>query len=292
MTQPRAPQAPRLFAILARASPLAVVFRRGPSKHVQLIGWNRSDDSFKPGQWFRGRIYERRSDLSPSGKLLVCFAATHRKGDQNATIISHPPFLTAFAEWRISGAWGGGGLFEDETTLCLNHLRDFVWQNRGYTKNVSAESGLAIKLLGEHSGGGEDAPIYQNRRQRDGWRLIERGVVHDDRARGWRVYPRQVWEKPGLDGWRLREECFGIMRSAKPTYQLRICLLDRSGDLLADLGEADWADWDGDGVVYAKAGRIYRLAAGMSCLAEARLLHDFRVTHPSLVETPAEALRW
>ena len=35
----------RLHAILARRGPNAVVFRRGPSDKVAVIGWNRSNDT-------------------------------------------------------------------------------------------------------------------------------------------------------------------------------------------------------------------------------------------------------
>jgi hypothetical protein len=65
----------RIYAILARQSPTALVFRRGPSKNVLLIRWNLSNDKFDFGQWFKGRIYERRCDLSPNGELLLYFAA-------------------------------------------------------------------------------------------------------------------------------------------------------------------------------------------------------------------------
>jgi len=39
-----------------------------------MIRWNTADDTFESGQWFRGRIYDRRSDLSPDGSLLLYFA--------------------------------------------------------------------------------------------------------------------------------------------------------------------------------------------------------------------------
>ena len=65
----------RLHAILARRGSYAVVFRRGPSDKVALIGWDRHNDTFTLGQWLRGRIYPLRCDLSPSGKHLIYFAA-------------------------------------------------------------------------------------------------------------------------------------------------------------------------------------------------------------------------
>jgi hypothetical protein len=70
----KGPVGARLHMILARKAHTAVIFRRGPSKWVQLIKWNTDTDDFDLGQWFHGRIYERRCDLSPDGSLLVYFA--------------------------------------------------------------------------------------------------------------------------------------------------------------------------------------------------------------------------
>src|SRR5689334_24179596 len=44
----------RLFCILARDAATGVIFRRGPSRWVQLIKWNTATDTFEPGQWFHG----------------------------------------------------------------------------------------------------------------------------------------------------------------------------------------------------------------------------------------------
>ena len=60
-----------LYAILAREAPVGVIFRREPSRRVQIIHWDTATDTFTPGQWFHGRIYERRSDISPNGKLMI-----------------------------------------------------------------------------------------------------------------------------------------------------------------------------------------------------------------------------
>ncbi len=53
-----------LHVLLARQAPVGVVIRRGPSKAVCTIAWDRKRDQFQIGQWLRGRIYERRADLS------------------------------------------------------------------------------------------------------------------------------------------------------------------------------------------------------------------------------------
>ena len=97
MTAPRA--STRLYVLLARKAPIAVVFRRGPSKQVLLLTWNTETDELRQGQWFKGRIYERRCDLSPSGEKLIYFAAKHRGPHGTWTAVSRPPYLTALAMW-------------------------------------------------------------------------------------------------------------------------------------------------------------------------------------------------
>jgi hypothetical protein len=56
----------RLHVLLASQARRGVVFRRGPVNAVCTVGWNLETDKFELGQWLRGRIYERRGDLSPT----------------------------------------------------------------------------------------------------------------------------------------------------------------------------------------------------------------------------------
>ena len=91
---------------LAQKVLVAVVLRRGPSDWAQLSLWDRGDDSIQPGHWFHGRVYERRCDLSPDGRLFIYVAAKHgrRRDDDDIgeswTAISRPPYFTALALWR------------------------------------------------------------------------------------------------------------------------------------------------------------------------------------------------
>jgi hypothetical protein len=48
----------RLSVLLARDPARGVVLRRGPTDWVQLILWRTDTDTFEPGQWFHGRIYQ------------------------------------------------------------------------------------------------------------------------------------------------------------------------------------------------------------------------------------------
>src|ERR1700681_4054036 len=65
---------PRLAVLLASEAPVGVVFRRGPTKLVRVVIWNRTNDKFKLGPWFKGRIFVDRSDLSPDGRHMIYFA--------------------------------------------------------------------------------------------------------------------------------------------------------------------------------------------------------------------------
>ncbi len=56
MVQNPEPVPCRLLFILARDANKAVIFRRGPTKWVQIILWDTARDTFEQGQWFHGRI--------------------------------------------------------------------------------------------------------------------------------------------------------------------------------------------------------------------------------------------
>ena len=63
----------RLFVYLARTAPVAAVLRRGPTDWARLSLWRTDTDTFEHGQWIKGRIYERRSDISSDGSLFAAF---------------------------------------------------------------------------------------------------------------------------------------------------------------------------------------------------------------------------
>src|SRR6478672_9219653 len=128
----------RIFGIVARKRRRAVLFRRGPSNQVLLLSWALDSERIVPGQWLKGRIYERRCDLSPSGELLAYFAAKHRGDPPTWTAVSKPPFLTALAFFPKRDAWGGGGLFETETQLLVNHR----------VEEIEATQGLDVSPMG------------------------------------------------------------------------------------------------------------------------------------------------
>jgi hypothetical protein len=126
------PPPARLFVLLARDAPVGVILRRGPSDWVQMIHWDKKRDVFTPGQWFHGRIYEHRCDLSLSGRYFVycAYKPVNRRPDPTYgdrwTAISRPPYFSALALWPLKGNIGGGGFFIKHKNLLLNHLDDNI----------------------------------------------------------------------------------------------------------------------------------------------------------------------
>ncbi|WP_435022246.1 hypothetical protein TA3x_002814 [Tundrisphaera sp. TA3] len=127
------PPSCRLFVILARDVPKAVILRRGPSRWFHVILWDMAGDLFTPGAWLHGRIYEEKCDLSPDGQLFVYFAyKTNRIGESTYaafTAVSRPPWLRALVMWPQDDTYGGGGRFPADRIL---HARPLVSHECSY----------------------------------------------------------------------------------------------------------------------------------------------------------------
>ena len=292
MTNDNARTPCRLYAILARTAPVGVVFRRGPSEWVQLVRWNTADDSFEPGQWFHGRIYERRCDLTPDGTKLVYFASkfnektvADREYTYAWTAVSRPPYFTALALWPNGSCWGGGGLFDDDRTLRLNHTEYLAKPHPDHVPR-----GLAV-LTAPGAGRGEDAPVLDRRLERDGWRLRQRGrYTH---AFGeWKTERAELWEKPGPDADVLLVHELERIDFREPGGPyVENFWLEHGGDL-TPLGRARWADWDHRGrLVLARDGKLLHAGIRKSDVENAEIA-DFSDARPERLEAPDWARRW
>lgn len=280
----------RLSVILARKAPVGVIFRRGPSKLVELIRWNTENDTFERGQWFKGRIYEHRSDLSPDGSLLIYFAAKFmgRWAPEDAdsfpdwTAISKPPWLTALALWPARRIWPqGGGLFEDEKTVWLNHLPDSATPQKGHIPH-----GLWVVLHVQPDS--LDGLVFPQRLARDGWILEDEGWMARHAQRRGSDWPPAVWVKAGPDNrWALAMNGHLMLKWA--TY----CLVDSTGGAELPIENADWADWDQQGrLVFARNGKQFAGEFdGEGGLAE-RELADFNADMFEARQAPAWAREW
>ena len=288
----------RLFFIVAREAPIAVVFRRGPTRHVEVLTWDLESDVLSAGQWLKGRIYERRCDLSPTGEFLAVFAAKWETPTMTWTAISRPPWLTALAVWPKGDAWGGGGLFDDGRHFRLNH-----WPNQMTpTPEGHLPEALEVRALGAASGWGEDFPILQLRLERDGWSSVEeesQRVEHRDRDPIWITFDppirfrRPIGPRRAVLELELAKEGVSERQGAwwVQSYRLR-----QRGTVVRELGRADWADRGPHGdLLLARDGRLYRLrATALVDDIEAPLVEvaDLRAHRFEPRVAPPSALRW
>lgn len=287
----RGPIPARIFFILARTAPFAAVFRRGPSRWVQLLKWNTDTDEFEFGQWFHGRVYERRSDLSPDGSLLVYFAnkINERTLEDESytyawTAVSRPPFLTALALWPKGDCWHGGGLFRDNRTLLLNHRRDTSTPHPDHRPK-------ALHVVLKDKVSGEDDPIFSERLERDGWVLEQHWEVEN------RGYPQmyltakpEIRERVAPDGkylLRMTRSISGL------DYSEEFEVVSMEHALTTTIENASWADFDQRGrLVFARDGKILTGRFGRNGTLVPTELADLNSSTPAQIPPPEWAMSW
>lgn len=257
----------RLHVLLAREARIGLVIRRGPSRQVCTLLWDRRTDSFTIGQWFKGRIYERRCDLSPDGKHFIYFAMDGKwsglsKGSWSA--ISRAPYLKALAFFPKGDCWQGGGLFIDNARYWLNGA-DCHQKDRDST-------GLRHDQVYRPAGGrgGECLGVYYPRLLRDGWRL-------NDHLSAGSTDQCDIFEKPIGNGWLLRKYAHAQIGSppGKGCYWDEHELVRTQSELCLKQPSWEWADLDGARLVWASSGQLWAGTVTDLGLVESRLLHDF-----------------
>jgi hypothetical protein len=275
--------------ILARDAPLGVIFLRSPARWTQIIKWTTTTDVFDMGQWFRGRIYERRCDLSPSGEKLIYFGAKHhlRNADRSYTstwtAISKIPYFTALALWPNGGTtYHGGGLFVTENIIGLNSVVH-RWSNPARDSPAKAHPkhapppGIQIGPLVFTSG--DD--LFPLRLVRDGWKLTTPGDVQVDGSVSRGLFVRSSKHQQ----YRLQLE----LDYPKAKYSLTDTTAERPESDVLD--GASWADWDHNGrLVFAKDGKLFRMRADHSLACQ--LLADFHDRRPNRLSAPEWAHTW
>ncbi len=254
----------RLHVLLAREAPVGVILRRGLSKSVCTIRWNLIADQFEIGQWLRGRIYERRADLSPDGRYLIYFAMNGKwssKSRGSWTAVSRAPWLKAIAFYPKGDCWLGGGLFTAASTY---------WLNDGCSDAAleCAEVRRDVKFRPAGGHGGECPSVYYPRLLRDGWTLRTR----IDGGTGCAVFEKVHPSK----GWILRK--FAHEEVGAPPG--RGCYWDEHELEQPELGRLlsfpkwEWADFRGDTVLWAEGGCIRRARVRGRDIGDAETLFD------------------
>lgn len=287
----KGPVPARLFILFARKSPTAVIFRRGPSKWVQLVSWDTKTDTFLPGQWFHGRIYERRADLSPDGSLLVYFAQKiegrtldYAEYTYAWTAVSRPPYLTALALWPKGDCWHGGGLFKNDKTVILNHKKEVAKPHPNHLPR-----GIRVTL--KKNVHGEDDPLFSERLERDGWALMHEWRVTN------RGYPKmyvtltpEIREKRNPKG----SQAIQLTRSIESLdYSEEFAIAMSGQSETTPIERASWVDWDQQGrLVFARDGKIFAGRVDEKGQLVERELTDLNSSKPVPVPPPDWASKW
>jgi hypothetical protein len=256
----------RVHVLLARDAPTAVVLRRGPSLRVATLGWDRRDDRFTLGQWYRGRITYEKCDISPDGRHWIYFAINGRRLDPTLgmyTVLARAPYLKALGLWPVGDTWGGGGLFSAEGEYWPFHDQPLI--------APPAEPPLSSDFL--HRAGWPGGAHLHARLQRDGWTCVARPEGRDS---PW----VHVFERPVPAGWTLiredhvRHEAFALRRG-------------RSGPALPLPGWG-WADLDADRdrLVWAEAGCLWAAGLDAAGLVRPTLLVDLNGMVPHRTRAP------
>ena len=293
MSSTAAPPA-RLYVLVARQRRRAVIFRRGPAKRTLVLGWDLADDTIERGQWFKGRVYERRCDLSPDGDLLVCNVGSHRPPLYSWTAISRPPYLTALALWTNHGIWGGGLFGDDWTSLRLNHLSPVEAVR---PTDQMLPSPFKVSLIEPAL---DEEALVSLRLERDGWVARTEGTSMrlPRGSRLWtRIDPPTVRERSGPGGMTLQVALHGTGEANGSPYVETGQVVDQNERVLVDLGRIDWADLDHNGdVLYAARGCIHRLRndqiGATQDLAQSTKIADLNALEFDSVIAPDWATRW
>jgi hypothetical protein len=265
-----------MFVHLARQANVGIILRRGPTEWWHVTLWNTRRDAFESGQWFRGRIYPAKCDVSPNGKLFIYFAGkfnrrqTTKSYGDTWTAVSRPPYLTALALWPVGGTWDGDGLFIDDQTVLLGHL----------SPQHHPDHPLGpLRLMDRHllnEVNPSMVPSWNN-----GWRGV---LAHGATTR------YSEFRKPFGELILGREVHSDYVRASR--RRTLYTLYRSNGDLVA-LFEAHWADWDQNGRLVATVGG--RVLAGKVTKTSKLIWRELAAMSeekPTSMKAPAWAQRW
>jgi hypothetical protein len=240
--------------------------------------WDLGEKRYEPGAWLAGRIFPRRSDLSPDGRFLCYFAhkpsATWEHGEAYVAL-SKLPWLSALSAFATCGTWTRGYYFTEDKDC----------ENREDTKlpiPYGLRSISVVQFANERRRGWEEAGDSPQRDPKDAW----------DERRNARVQKRQPSGVRLLCveslGWAGGE--FGVDQAVDG---LRVRYwLELDGEIQR-LNQLQWADWDRDGrlLVATRSGKlqVWNLDGDDS---EVLFEEDLSLAEPNPAPAPAWAQRW
>jgi hypothetical protein len=269
---------PRIYCIPASEAPVVAVFRRGPTNWSHVGRWDLAAGRYEPGAWLRGRIFPRRSDLSPDGRLLCYFAhkptAKWEQGEAYVAL-SKLPWLTALHAFSTCGTWTRGFFFTED-----GGFDNF--QDAKLPISYGLRSIPMVQFANERRRAWEETRDSPSRDPKDVWDQHRNARMQKCQPLGNRVlYVESV-------GWAGGE--FGV-NQAVDGLRVRYSL-ESDGDL-EQLDELQWADWDREGrlLVATRSGKlqVWNLNNdGPKILFE----QDLSLLEPNPIPAPAWAQRW
>lgn len=272
----RAP--PRIYCIPATDAPVVAVIRRGPTKWSHVGRWDLAKRRYEPGAWFQGRIFPRRSDLSPDGRFLCYFAhkpsATWEHGEAYVAL-SKLPWLTALYAFGTCGTWTRGYYFTEGNNS--ENPEEAV---------PSIPYGLSsipvVQFANERRRGWSEAADSPRRASGDAWDTHRNARIQKRQPKGDRLLCVES------HGWAGGE--FGVDQAVDG---LRVAYWLETTDEIQAMNHVQWADWDQDGhlLVATRSGRlqIWNLDGdGSTPLFD----KDLSLLEPNPSPAPAWARQW
>jgi hypothetical protein len=230
----------------------------------------------------RGRVYERRSDLSPDGSLFIYFARRSAgpapAGEQRDSwvAISRPPWFTALALWFIGSTYCVGGFFPDERSVWLGAMSSPPDQgalSRWLRLDTSQERYVDRTL------NWPERTVYLNRLRRDGWEPVAAADPETWRHRS----PDHALTL--IMTWRSQAD-FTVYGGP---HVVEYGVHQTSDAEVVALGRATWADWDQRGrLIVAQEGRLLHWQPPGTMVEIA----DFNDQSPEPMPSPVAARRW
>jgi len=272
------PAPPRIYCIPATQAPVVAVFRRGPSNWAHVGRWDLAARRYEPGAWLGGRIFPRRSDLSPNGQYLCYFAhkpsATWEHGEAYVAL-SKLPWLTALHAFATCGTWTRGYYFTGEGSR--ENLPDEALPIPYELRSIPV-----VQFANERRRDWTESPDSPARHPNDAWDQQRNARMRKLQPQGNRVLCVESVGWPGGE--------FGVDQSVDG-LNVRYSL-ESNGDLEL-LDDLQWADWSREGqlLVATRSGRlqIRELAAnGFKIIFEA----DLSSLEPTRAPAPAWAQHW
>lgn len=257
-----------LHVLLARDAPVGLVIRRGPSKHVATVGWNRRTDSFQLGQWFKGKIYPQRCDLAPNGEHLIYFALNGKWNSETKgswTAVSRTPYLKALSLYPQGDTWGGGGLWTDNYKYVVCGNSDKPLRESSYFRED-----IGPDLILDFGG---FSNLYFSRLVRDGWTYDGQ---QKSKGRGY----ESLFSKPLPAHWAIKKITLSEMDHDEHE------LINTDNGTTIACPNWEWADLDGKRLVWATDGKLFAADIKRKGLANEKELYDFSEMKFEAIEAP------